>query len=77
VFRQRREQQRRCYRSQLQVAHFYVAMGATTRDPNIDIPVETGTPPNFQRTAHYAGHAAISSRRLRVIEIIDAYRAVE
>jgi hypothetical protein len=24
------------------IAHFYVAMGATTRCPNIDIPVEAG-----------------------------------
>ena len=26
-------------------APFYVARGATTRDPNVAIPVETGTPP--------------------------------
>ena len=40
-------------------------MGATTRDPNIDISVETGTPPSFQRTAHYEGDPAIASRILR------------
>jgi hypothetical protein len=45
----------------LQVAHFYVALGATTRDSIIDISVETGTPPSFQRTLHYESNAGISS----------------
>ena len=66
LFRRRREQQRRCYRSQLQVAHFYVAMGATTRDSIIDISVETGTPPSFQRRTHYDGNAVIWSSATKV-----------
>ena len=32
-------------------AHFYVAMGATTRDQNVNIPVETVTPPVVKDTA--------------------------
>ena len=52
-------------------------MGATTRSPNIDIPVESGTPPSFQRTLHYECGAAISSRLGRVIEAVDVLTTVE
>jgi len=69
VFRRRREQQRRCYRSQLQVAHFYVAMGATTRNSYISIPVETGTPPSFQRRTNYADARGIWSSTIVTLDV--------
>ena len=46
-------------------------MGATTRDPNIDIPVETGTPPIFRERGDYEGCDTIPSSRLREIEEVD------
>ena len=64
VIRRQREQQRRCYRSQLQIAHFYVAMGATTRSPNISFPVETGTPPSFQRNTRLSKHSLGCGNRI-------------
>lgn len=69
VFRQRREQQRRCYRSQLQVAHFYVAMGATTRSSDINILVETGSPPSFQRRTNYADARGIWSSMIVTLDV--------
>jgi len=41
-------------------------MGATTRDSNFSIPVETGTPPSFQRTLHYEDGGVISSSQIEV-----------
>jgi len=40
-------------------AHFYVAMGATTRSSDVFIHVETGTPPNCQRRPHYGAGRAV------------------
>ena len=50
-------------------AHFYVAMGATTRDPNIDIPVEAGTSP-CQRASgqHRSGMAPGQWERLALAQ---------
>jgi hypothetical protein len=73
VFRQRREQQRRCYRSQLQVAHFYVAMGATTRSSNIDIPVETCTPPVVKESGNYADVRGIWSSSIVLLDVFEKH----
>jgi len=38
-------------------------MGATTRDPNVDIPVESDTPPSCQRTGSIWGREGHRSSR--------------
>jgi hypothetical protein len=54
----------------LQVAHFYVALGATTRSPSIDISVESGTPPSFQRRSNYAEAREIWSSAIVVLDAL-------
>ena len=46
------------------IAHFYVALGATTRDSYVFIPVETVTPP-CQRSALTMGRGGRQVNRLR------------
>ena len=68
VLRQQRKQQRRCYRSQLRVAHFYVAMGATTRSLNVNILVESGTPLVVKDAWDYADGRGIWSRPIVILD---------
>ena len=48
-------------------APFYVAWGATTRDPNVNIPVETVTPP-CQRPISTMGRGGRKVNRLQGLD---------
>jgi len=52
-------------------------MGATTRDPNIDILVETGTPPSFQRTSPLWRRCRDLVKLAVAIEMVDDRLSVE